>query len=85
MSNQITNKDFIVGCPHCGEFIIIDEINCAIFRHGILHNNYKQIDPHLSEAECKELILNNQIFGCGKPFRLIYNNKKYEAIICDYI
>jgi hypothetical protein len=27
----------VVICPHCNEPVIIEKINCAIFRHGVLH------------------------------------------------
>ena len=38
----------IITCPHCAEIIWIDEINCGIFRHGILKSNLIQIDPMLN-------------------------------------
>ena len=25
----------ILLCPHCQEYIIIEKINCGIFRHGV--------------------------------------------------
>ena len=28
--------DSIVECPHCNEPIIIEKLNCGIFRHGII-------------------------------------------------
>ena len=46
----MTNKTpLIVNCPHCNEFIIIEEINCKIFRHGVFKNTRIQIDPHSSK------------------------------------
>ena len=78
-------KEFEVKCPNCDEYIIIEQINCAIFRHGVLKNNLVQINPHLSKNECEELVKNNLIYGCGKPFRLILNNNEWIGIICDYI
>jgi hypothetical protein len=76
----------IVICPHCFCQVEIQEINCAIFRHGIYKQTYQQIPPHSSKQECDRLIENNEIWGCGKPFRLVKNNTDhYEAIICDYI
>ena len=75
----------IIQCPHCKEFIIIDKINCAIFRHGLFKNNNKQIDPHSSKELCDYYIRENLIYGCGKPFKLIINNNKLESVICDYI
>ena len=49
------NKELIVLCPHCKEFIIIQELNCCIFRHGILKNTGEQIDPHTNKEECETL------------------------------
>ncbi len=75
----------IIQCAHCKEFIIIEQINCAIFRHGYLKNNQKQIDPHATKELCDYYVRENLIYGCGKPFKLILNNNKLESIICDYI
>lgn len=63
-----------VICPHCGGGVEIAKINCKIFRHGILIKNGKQINPHLSKLECDKLVAANQIYGCGKPFELVYTN-----------
>ncbi len=79
------NTNFEVECPHCKEWIIIEKINCAIFRHGVLKNNMQQINPHLSKFECDKLIFKKIIYGCGKPFRLENIKGDWKAIICDYI
>jgi len=75
----------VVICPHCQESIIIEEINCAIFRHAVLKTTNQQIDPHSSKYICDVLIENKLIYGCGKPFQLIKKDNKIEAVICDYI
>ena len=77
----------IICCPHCQEPIVIykKELNCHIFRHGVYRKNLKQIDPHLKKDECDHLKSNNLIYGCGKPFQIIEDNNKYQAIVCDYI
>jgi hypothetical protein len=77
----------VVECPNCQNQIQIfrNEINCAIFRHGILKSNGEQIGPHTPKQECEALVLNKLIYGCGKPFRLVNNNNVYNAEICDYI
>jgi hypothetical protein len=78
--------NFIVECPHCNEPILIEATNCCIFRHGVLKENGRQIDPHCSIELCTYYISNNKIYGCGKPFKLVLNEKrKIIAIICDYI
>lgn len=78
-------NDFEIICPHCKDCLIIESINCGIFRHGCLKINLTQINPHLKKEDCDELINNNLIYGCGKPFRLIIINNEIVAEICDYI
>jgi len=75
----------ILTCPHCKDYIIIRKINCGIFRHGVLKKNGKQIDPHAPKDMCDYYVRENKIYGCGKPFRIICINNKYETEICDYI
>ena len=92
---MITETEFIVKCPHCGDEIIIEKLNCCIFRHGIYKHNLQQIPPHAPKNICDELVNTDQIFGCGKPFRIIMQGqeqeqeqeqkKNYIAIICEYI
>ena len=38
----------VISCPHCNQkiFTLETEINCKIFRCGILKSDYSQIDPH---------------------------------------
>jgi hypothetical protein len=75
----------IVKCPHCEEYIEIIEINCAIFRHGIFKNTAQQIDPHTPKQICDQYIKTNAIYGCGKPFKIIFRENNLVAEICDYI
>jgi hypothetical protein len=74
----------IIKCPHCDEFIFIEELNCKIFRHGIFKKNMKQINPHSNKELCDFYIKNNLIIGCGKPFELIWENEEWKPIICEY-
>ena len=78
-------KMLIIKCPHCDDYIIITEINCSIFRHGILKENGIQIDPHSSKELCDYYKNNDLIYGCGKPFRLIKINENFYTEICEYI
>jgi len=71
----------IETCPHCQGPIIIEAINCGIFRHGIYRANGQQIPPHTPKVKCEQLIQQNLIWGCGKPFR--YDGKTISK--CDYI
>jgi hypothetical protein len=86
---NITN--IVIECPHCKDPIIIEKLNCCIFRHGILKINNKQIEPHANKDLCDFYIKNNLIFGCGMPFQIILNENsknnddKFIAKICDYI
>jgi hypothetical protein len=83
--------DFIVECPHCKNPVLIEKLNCCIFRHGILKHNGTQIDPHCSKELCDYYIEKQLIFGCGKPFQIIPNEKstnnddRFITVICDYI
>ena len=75
----------IIACPNCNEFIIVEKLNCGIFRHGIIKENGKQMDPHLGKEQCDFFIDNNLIYGCGKPFQIINENGVWKIRICDYI
>jgi hypothetical protein len=85
------DTNIIVVCPHCKEPILIEKLNCCIFRHGMLKHNKTQIHPHASKVLCDFYITNKLIYGCGKPFQVVQNMKptndedKFEAVICDYI
>jgi hypothetical protein len=86
LTQRLEKIDLIVTCPHCNEFILIEKLNCKIFRHGILKETGIQINPHASKEDCDNYIKDNLIYGCGKPFLIIENKKnKFEAVICDYI
>lgn len=75
----------ILKCPHCEEYIIIEKLNCGIFRHEILISNGQQINPHESKQMCDYYSHKKLIHGCGKSFKIIQNGEKFEIGICDYI
>lgn len=77
--------NFTIQCPHCEEFVIIEQINCAIFRHGVLKTTLTQINPHLEKNFCDKLKEFDLIYGCGKPFKVIWKDNDLVAIECDYI
>ena len=54
-------------CPHCGGLIEVEknQVNCGIFRHGLVKATRRQLNPHASQRKCKE----QAVYGCGKPFR----------------
>lgn len=79
--------EIILECPHCNQPIMVyeKELNCRIFRHGIYRKTYKQIDPHLEKPACDALLEKKEIYGCGKPFRIVAKNGDYSIEKCDYI
>jgi len=82
------DTSYIVPCPHCKLLIQIyrEDVKCAIFRHGVYKKTLKQINPHAKKNVCDNLAKEKLIIGCGKPFKLIINDKdNVEAKICDYI
>lgn len=79
--------EICVNCPHCNNIIIIykNEINCNVFRHGVVKTTMKQMEPHSPKDVCDSMAQKGEIYGCGKPFTLINNNNDYKAVPCDYI
>jgi len=61
----------LIICPHCSEYILIQELGCGIFRHGIMKDTMKQLHSLTSKEECNYLRYNDLIFGCGGQFRII--------------
>ena len=79
-------SDTIIICPHCQKYVVIEKLNCGIFRHGVLVLNGVQMPPHAPKSECDRLVRDNAIYGCGKPFRLqLKEPGSYEAVKCDYV
>jgi hypothetical protein len=74
---------WMVSCPHCGIAVEVVELNCRIFRCGILKATFTQISPHLPKEECDTLVEHNLIYGCGKPFRIPEGSR--DAVVCEYI
>jgi hypothetical protein len=80
------NLPIILKCPHCEEFVLIQKLNCKIFRHGVHIKNNKQIDSHASKDLCDYYVKHKLIYGCGKPFQIYKNNdNEYCTMECDYI
>lgn len=84
-----TDKCYIFQCPHCEIYtqVPINEINCQIFRHGIMKSNGCQVNPHASKEDCDDLIIKNLVYGCCKPFKMYRGTDgSYEYVdICNYI
>ncbi len=75
---------FYILCPTCGGSIEIESINCGIFRHAVYKTNGNQVDPHSSQLILDILLQNDQIWGCGKPFKVKEIDGKINVEICDY-
>ena len=77
----------LLQCPHCKYYIVVVEINCGIFRHGVFKATGKQIDSHLPKDACDKLVSDGLIYGCGKPFQVHKetNQQTYCISVCDYI
>jgi hypothetical protein len=88
MSKKKLEEEIVVNCPHCSEPIIIEQLNCGIFRHGQYKNSDRQVSPHMPKEKCLKLLEEKKVIGCMGPFKVInHNNEKEEwkAIVCDYI
>ena len=81
----MSSEEPILRCPHCNDYIIIEQLNCGIFRHGIFKNNGTQINPHAPRNICDNYIQQDLIFGCGKPFKIATKCNQFIIEICDYI
>ena len=75
----------VFECPHCGIGIEIENINCGIFRCGISKESGYQINPHTPKEDCDRMIKECLIWGCGKPFKVVYENKKIKLVQCEYV
>lgn len=83
---ELIDNDYIFKCPHCDMYIQVhkDQVNCKIFRHAVYKNNYSPVNPHAPKQECDMLVETGQVYGCCKPFRLVFSND-IVVEICDYI
>lgn len=74
----------IIICPNCGKYVIIESINCGIFRHG-QYINGSQIPPHSSKYFCDDLVEKKKIWGCGRPFKIEKIGEEFKVSKCDYL
>lgn len=84
-------NDIVVICPHCKENVLIEQLNCQIFRHGVMKTTGEQIDPHANKEICDNLFTNHLIYMVVENLsRLCYTQsqihmlRKY-VIIYNYI
>jgi hypothetical protein len=78
---------YIKECPHCFDTILLyhHELNCKIYRHGVFKSDLQQMNPHTPKEECDRFVKQNLIYGCGKPFRVYFENDNIVLVKCDYI
>jgi hypothetical protein len=86
-NNRISPQatQFIVKCPNCQVEIIIEEVNCRIFRHAVNKATGEQMNPHASKTECDEAVSKDTIYGCAAPFIIDLSGNEWVAVSCDYI
>ena len=85
---QIESEKYInivLTCPNCNEYVLIEKLNCKIFRHGVFKRTCRQINPHSTKTQCDLYVEKQLIYGCGKPFFIIIKNNIFFIEICDYI
>ena len=75
-------------CPNCGVSIVIESVNCGIFRCGVYKLSKQQIDPHAAKETVERLLANGEIYGCGQPFQLLtfpMDDVKTRLVKCGWI
>ena len=84
----------VLECPHCGGGIVIDQMNCSIFRHGAASVDPRgrvddQIAPHASRQASAAKLGHyvtpggeRQSYGCGKPYRM--DRATGKLVKCDW-
>ena len=74
----------VLECPHCRISLVVEALNCGIFRCGVRRDTGAQIDPHMSEEDCRAVL--GQIWGCSRPFRVTLDaSGVMRAAPCAYI
>jgi hypothetical protein len=71
----------IVCCPHCNQEILIEKINCGIFRCGQHKKTGKHIPPHASKKHCDKIKKSGEFYGCTRPFKVVNND---TVVKCEY-
>jgi hypothetical protein len=81
------NTQPVVKCPNCDYIFFIEAINCAIFRCAVYKETMQQLNPHAPKEICDDLKERDLIYGCGKPFKVVWDSTldKFHAVHCEYI
>lgn len=74
-------------CPHCECQVLVEvkDLNCCIFRHGYYKVENVQVESHASKEQCDQLVMDDKVLGCCKPFKILSDGISYKVTICDYI
>lgn len=77
------SNSYSFPCPNCELLVQVrkDEVRCKIFRHGYYKQSMKGIPPHAPKEVCDQLVKEDKIYGCGKPFW--FDGKELKK--CGYI
>jgi competence CoiA-like predicted nuclease len=80
---DVDKKMYSFPCPNCGLLVEVaqQDIACTIFRHAVLKASNVQIPPHSPQQVCEQLVKDDLVYGCAKPFK--FNGSQVE--ICGYI
>lgn len=88
---------YIFQCPNCGGIVQVEQgqLNCRIFRHGYFFVKTgpksdelvltTQMNPHESKEVCDQLVQDNKVIGCAKPFRVVERDGLKIVETCGYI
>jgi hypothetical protein len=80
------SQSFVFECPHCNLMVqvFVNELNCRIFRHGMFKHNWEQVPPHLPKDVCDQLVAEDQVLGCCKPYQF-FDGPPPFVDVCEYI
>eukprot|EP01083_Nonionella_stella_P031612 86579_1 len=83
----LSGTEVIGRCPYCdGKFTVKkSEQNCRIFRHAVKKIDGNPIDPHSSRYKITQMLMNDEIRGCGGPIRMIGSWEHIQFETCPYI
>ena len=73
-------KTIVVACPACNDTLLIEQLNCGIFRHGVNSATMRPIDPHSSKEQVVQMMREGKLIGCGAAFCVVNGIPK----ICSY-
>jgi hypothetical protein len=75
------------ACPHCGGGVVVleSEVNCRIFRHGVMRDGSGGVPPHAPREQCDAMVAGDAVYGCARPFELIPVGREFVVRACEYV